>query len=569
MSADHTEFQSDDAIARAKDLSLQRTKPPADVPGYETQRFLGSGAYGEVWVGVDQTTGRRVAIKFYTHGSQVDWSLLSREVEKLAVLSADRYVVQLLDVGWDATPPYYVMDYIENGSLEDALVERGHYPASEAVELFEEVANGLRHLHSKGVLHCDLKPANVLLDEDDKPRLADFGQSRLSHEQSPALGTLFYMAPEQADLKAVPDARWDVYALGALLFRMLTGNPPHRTEDNIDKIQSAKSLVDRLTQYRSVIQTSRRPNQHRHLAGVDGALADIIDRCLVADPENRYPSVESVIDVLKRRKELQARRPLMILGLVLPVFLLLVMALFGLRGYKTAMNDSDQVVTRRVRESNVAHAQAVAANVSREMERYFHAVETVANDPDFIADFEQASTALDKLSETLSDPKLPEEQGGKLRDEFLANKDRAPLQTRVESILKNDKYPPAASWITADERGVHVADAFDKPVAQSPIGKNYAWRTYFTGLEQDLPRDQRPDLDVPRARNLSLARFSKYRDFYMEDRHLTASGEGRTNSSEWSESPSRWEVLPSRFLRAIRANRRASGIPCWWEAAQS
>jgi serine/threonine protein kinase len=198
MSADHTEFQSDDAIARAKDLSLQRTKPPADVPGYETQRFLGSGAYGEVWVGVDQTTGRRVAIKFYTHGSQIDWSLLSREVEKLAVLSADRYVVQLLDVGWDATPPYYVMDYIENGSLEDALVERGHYPASEAVELFEEVANGLRHLHSKGVLHCDLKPANVLLDEDEKPRLADFGQSRLSHEQAPALGTLFYMAPDNS-----------------------------------------------------------------------------------------------------------------------------------------------------------------------------------------------------------------------------------------------------------------------------------------------------------------------------------------------------------------------------------
>src|SRR5690606_20160783 len=97
---------------------------------------------------------------------------------------------------------------------------RGSLPVGEAVEVFREVAVGLSHAHDKGVLHCDLKPANILLDQDLKPRLADFGQSRLSHEQRPALGTLFYMAPEQADLEAVPDASWDVYALGALLFTM-------------------------------------------------------------------------------------------------------------------------------------------------------------------------------------------------------------------------------------------------------------------------------------------------------------------------------------------------------------
>jgi len=70
---------------------------------------------------VDRNTGRQVAIKFYAHQGGLDWSILSREVEKLAFLSADRYVVQLLDVGWDADPPYYVMEYMENGSLEEAL----------------------------------------------------------------------------------------------------------------------------------------------------------------------------------------------------------------------------------------------------------------------------------------------------------------------------------------------------------------------------------------------------------------------------------------------------------------
>ena len=216
MSSEFTQRQSGEDQRQAQQLSLQKSQPPATVPGYQLERFLGSGAYGEVWVGTDQNTGRQVAVKFYLHSSGVDWSLLSREVEKLVFLSADRYVVQLLDVGWDGEPPYYVMEYVENGSLEDYLKTQPTLGTAEAVEIFREMVIGLMHAHNKGVLHCDLKPANILLDQDHKPRLADFGQSRLSHEQTPALGTLFYMAPEQAHLQAVPDVRWDIYALGAI-----------------------------------------------------------------------------------------------------------------------------------------------------------------------------------------------------------------------------------------------------------------------------------------------------------------------------------------------------------------
>ena len=214
MTTDRTQQQSTEDALRSKQLSRKRNRPPIDVPGYSSRNFIGAGAYGEVWVAVDENTGRKVAIKFYAHRGGLDWSLLESEVEKLVFLSADRYVVQLLDVGWEAEPPYYVMEYIENGSLEDYLDREGSVPVGEAVEMFRDVATGLLHAHGKGVLHCDLKPANILLDQDNKPRLADFGQSRLSNDQTPALGTLFYMAPEQASLQAVPDARWDVYALG-------------------------------------------------------------------------------------------------------------------------------------------------------------------------------------------------------------------------------------------------------------------------------------------------------------------------------------------------------------------
>ncbi|MHB8862660.1 MAG: serine/threonine-protein kinase, partial [Pirellulaceae bacterium] len=207
MSWDFTVPQSGDDERQARELSLRHTRPPTQVPGYDLTRFLGSGAYGEVWIGLDRNTGRQVAVKFYQHRGGVDWTLLSREVEKLVLLSADRYVVQLLDVGWQADPPFYVMEYIENGSLEQLIQRNDVRTVEQTVALFREIVIGLNHAHAKGILHCDLKPANVLLDQDSQPRLADFGQSRLTHEQTPSLGTLFYMAPEQADLKAVPDAR--------------------------------------------------------------------------------------------------------------------------------------------------------------------------------------------------------------------------------------------------------------------------------------------------------------------------------------------------------------------------
>ena len=187
---DRTLPQTDEDLRRAQERSLRPTKPPMSVPGYQAERFLGAGAYGQVWVAVDGNTGRRVAIKFYNQRGGLDWSLLSREVERLALLFADRYVVQLLGVGWDANPPYYIMEYLEKGSLADRIAA-GPVPVDEAVSLLRDVATGLVHAHGKGVLHCDLKPANILLDQDNKPRLADFGQSRLSHEQAPSLGTMF------------------------------------------------------------------------------------------------------------------------------------------------------------------------------------------------------------------------------------------------------------------------------------------------------------------------------------------------------------------------------------------
>lgn len=108
-------------LRQSSRLSLEQLKPPASVAGFEQQEFLGRGAFGEVWKAIDSNSGRAVAIKYYTRRGGLDWSHMAREVEKLQHLFSDRYVVQLIGVGWEADPPYYIMEYMQYGSLEDRL----------------------------------------------------------------------------------------------------------------------------------------------------------------------------------------------------------------------------------------------------------------------------------------------------------------------------------------------------------------------------------------------------------------------------------------------------------------
>ncbi|MDZ7620021.1 MAG: serine/threonine-protein kinase, partial [Patescibacteria group bacterium] len=436
MSTDPTELQRDSEREQARQRSLLRTHPPTQVPGYEAERLLGGGAYGEVWLAVERNTGRRVAIKFYAHRGGLDWSLLSREVEKLSFLFADRYVVQLLAVGWDAEPPYYVMEYVERGSLAERLQE-GPVPVAEAVATVRDVAIGLVHAHAKGILHCDLKPANILLDQDGKPRLADFGQSRLSTEQTPALGTLFFMAPEQADLEAIPDARWDIYALGALLYCLLTGAPPHRTDEAAQTIDDAVNLTQRLSRYRKTIQQSPLPTGHRRAGGVDSELAAIVDRCLAPDPEDRFPTMQAVLDAFDARDRRRAQRPLLLLGTVGPALLLLVVSLFFWQGFTTALRQSDAALTDRAIESNHFAAQYVARTAAEELQRRWAAVNRVAYSAEVkqaLADLYAAPDAV-PLMTRLSDPDLPEDEAEPLRQQFRDHPARQALQAALAAAI--------------------------------------------------------------------------------------------------------------------------------------
>ncbi len=503
MESDRTQHQDELEQHRSKELSRQRSRPPIEVPGYDARQFLGTGAYGEVWVAIDKNTGRKVAIKFYTQKSGVDWSQLSREVEKLVFLSADRYVVQLLDVGWDSKPPFYVMEFVEGGSLQQLLEKEGPLPVGEAVEMFREVTTGLLHAHGKGVLHCDLKPDNILLDQDRKPRLADFGQSRLSHEQTPALGTLFYMAPEQADLSSVPDARWDVYALGALLYCMLTGSAPHRTDRLLSEIDSSPSLAGRLETYRNEITTAQIPSEHRMMPNVDRELADIVDRCLAVSPDQRFPNVQSVLTALRARDATKDRQPLLLLGLLGPLLFLAVLGTFGFSAYRKSVRESDHMVRTWAHESSRFAAKFVAEAVARRIDTYYRLVEAEASDEEFQQLIVDATTQFREPLAKLVDGSLDEADRIAARRDFVDHPARSKLAERMEQLI-NREGESIASWFVTDAKGVQLASKIqNEAVSNSTVGFDYSRRAYFHGGETDFGKGRHYDVDPLPATKLS------------------------------------------------------------------
>ena len=332
---------------------------PSRVAGYDLLERLGSGTYGEVWLAQEERTGIRVAIKFLNHGTGIEWQLIQAEVKQLALLHADPGIVQLLGVELDRQPPYYVMAYAEQGSLAHRL-EKGPLPLAEALDVFQQLAEALAYVHAKGVRHCDLKPGNVLLKARKRVLIADFGQAHLSSDQAPALGTFFYMAPEQADLhKQIADTRWDVYGLGAIFYAMLTGQAPREDIAVREQIAVTKDLGERLRIYRQWVQRAPKPDKHRGVTGMDRHLAEILDRCLEADPAPRLRDAGAVLAALARRERLLRQRPLLVFGFVAQVLLCLLLGGLGFLGVQASIGQTEGALMNQLEPTNSGAAHLV------------------------------------------------------------------------------------------------------------------------------------------------------------------------------------------------------------------
>jgi eukaryotic-like serine/threonine-protein kinase len=454
-------------------------RPPSAVPGwpaddetphvfgYAVEVRLGAGSYGEVWRATDLNTRRRVAIKFFTRAAGLDLAVLKHEVSKLLEMVTERRVVQLLRVGWDAQPPYYVMEFVPGGSLADRLATKP-LAIDEAVSVFRGVAEALTYLHGKAILHCDLKPANVLLDERREVRLADFGQARRTTESGLSLGTFFYMAPEQGETDARPDVRTDIYALGALAYAMLTGAPPYASRSACERMARCGSTAERLQLYRRIIDESPVPQHHRLVTGMDGLFADIVDRCLEPDPAQRFESVPHVLKALEARERQRTRRPLVLLGLVGSLAVATLLAGVGLWVRGQAMADAKAAVTVQTLENVIGYTTLVATVVDRNLSAVRRQVERVA-------DSEEVARLL-----------LAAANGA--RDSVPA------LQRTAESLYDEFRERSIFNWVLADADAVVLARA---PFDSGVVGRRYAYREWFTGIP-DVAAELAPAFPAPR-----------------------------------------------------------------------
>jgi eukaryotic-like serine/threonine-protein kinase len=280
-------------------------RPAPTIAGYEIEGELGRGAMGVVYRARQVRLNRPCALKVILGGAHSDPVAAVRflaEAQAVAKLQHS-HIVQIHHIGEADGLPFFELEYVEGGSLDQRL-DGTPWTARRAATLIEALARGISEAHRLGMIHRDLKPSNILIAADGTPKVADFGLAKsldagagLTATES-ILGTPSYMAPEQAEGKARqvgPLA--DVYALGAILYELLVGRPPFRGTTVLETLEQVK--------------TAEPVPPSRLLPGVPRDAETIALKCLQKDPAKRYASAEALAEDLRRFLEdrpIRARR---------------------------------------------------------------------------------------------------------------------------------------------------------------------------------------------------------------------------------------------------------------------
>ena len=259
---------------------------------YELLSEIARGGMGVVFQARQRSLNRIVALKMVlaVGTSTTDSERFLVEARAVARLSHP-HIVPIYEVGEQGGRPFFTMEFISGGSLRERTDEfRGDQRAM--AQLLATVARAVEHAHRRGILHRDLKPGNILLDERREPHVTDFGLAKRLDEESSLtqagaiVGTPSYMAPEQAQAATDLSTAVDVYGLGAVLYELLTGRPPFKGETALETMMKARS------------QTPAAPR--KMAADIDHDLETICLKCLEKEPQARYASAAALADDLER-----------------------------------------------------------------------------------------------------------------------------------------------------------------------------------------------------------------------------------------------------------------------------
>lgn len=277
------------------DGNVERVDPlvGAKLGNYQIIRRIARGGMGVVYEARDTKLDRLVALKTIVGGSLASLEAVRRfqsEAQSAARIEHPG-IVPIHDVSSHNEIHYYVMGLVEGESLQ-AQLERESFTMMQAVSLVERIARAVAHAHRGGIVHRDLKPANVLIDKDGQPRITDFGLAKQMDSDrnltvaGQVLGTPGYMAPEQASGAADVGAAADIYAIGAILYALLTGEPPFSADNYLETLQLVQT------------ESPQSPREKRREIPKD--LETVCLTCLAKLPAARYESAEALADDLRR-----------------------------------------------------------------------------------------------------------------------------------------------------------------------------------------------------------------------------------------------------------------------------
>jgi beta-lactam-binding protein with PASTA domain/predicted Ser/Thr protein kinase len=269
----------------------QRLEPDTVIDGrYRVLKRLGSGGMADVYCAEDSQLQRRVALKVLHRRFAEDRQFVERfrrEASSAAGLQHPN-VVAIFDRGeWDGT--YYIaMEYVEGRTLKDIIREKGAAPPEAAIDITLQILRAARYAHRRGIVHRDIKPHNVLIDQDGRVRVADFGIARAGTsdmtETGSIMGTAQYISPEQAQGRPV-DARSDLYSIGVVLYELLTGREPFDAESPVTV---------------ALMQVNEPPVPPMQLVPeIPPALDAIVLRAMEKDPARRFADADEFIAALE------------------------------------------------------------------------------------------------------------------------------------------------------------------------------------------------------------------------------------------------------------------------------
>jgi serine/threonine protein kinase len=255
---------------------------------FEIEKILGKGGMGIVYKAHESSLNRKVALKVLSHMLSADKEFITRFKKEAQIIAALNHpnIVSILSFGQDLGHYYFAMEYIQGSDLAQILKEKKIIPLEEALLITRQVADALSEAGKKGVVHRDLKPANIMIDEMNRVRVTDFGVARIESANDNLtktgmfLGSPQYASPEQAEGLPI-DPRSDIYALGAVLYRMLAGTPPTTADSPLAVV--VKIVSETVTPIEQVNNSIPKP------------VCALIGKMMAKDLKQRYQNSKEVI----------------------------------------------------------------------------------------------------------------------------------------------------------------------------------------------------------------------------------------------------------------------------------